>query len=159
MATSPSCADRSFMRFQAWEVTMWSTRRPQGSKCTNRGGLTSHSLPQPSTSFATCSPNAHKSERIACRQIYTHTIHTHTHTYTYKFCTNVWWPWGSLKVLIITHNISQTLWNRSQPVYLIGQLLPGFLIVTKTKVKLLLLFIKWICAGATKLKEKYGLHM
>lgn len=70
-------------------------------------------------------------------------IHTHTHIHTciYKFCTNVWWPWGSLKVLIITHNISQTLWNRSQPVYLIGQLLPGFLIVTKTKVKLLLLFI------------------
>lgn len=74
MATSPSCADRSFMRFQAGEVMMWSTLRPQESKCTNRGGLTSHSLPHSSTSLATRSPKAHKSESAACEHVYTYAI-------------------------------------------------------------------------------------
>lgn len=74
MATRPSCADRSFMRFQAGEVMMWSTLRPQESKCTNRGGLTSHSLPHSSTSLATRSPNAHKSESAACEHVYTYAI-------------------------------------------------------------------------------------
>ena len=53
---------------------MWSTLHPQESKCTSRGGLSSHSLPHSSTSLATRSPNAHKSDRTSCTTGFLNTL-------------------------------------------------------------------------------------